>query len=201
MLKKLLLTIFLLVVFLALTAAQIPNEPGIASPQSGDIIQGKIKIKGSTSIKGFQSAEISYAYDRKNSDTWFLLNQMNKPVNNGTLANWDTSTITDGEFKLRLRITIKDGNPKEYVITGLRVRNYTEIETNTPAPTSRVQPALKNTLEPAITPNIPTSTSLPPNPARVSSGDLLYSLLTGGAFVIILFTGWGLYLFIRKTLH
>ena len=86
MLKKYLELLFLFFVFAISSAAQIPQDPGVTSPQNGDFIQGKVKITGNTYINGFQSAEVAYTYDQQNSNSWFLLKQLSKPVkNNGIL--------------------------------------------------------------------------------------------------------------------
>ena len=118
----------------------------ISAPRSGEALQGVVKITGTSEIAGFQAAEISFAYQSDTTGTWFLINQSNQAVLEGELASWDTSTITDGEYRLRLQVFLEDGQVLESYQENLRVRNYTPVETPTPAPavqtTEEAQPPL-----------------------------------------------------------
>ena len=84
-------------------------------------------------IVGFQSAEVAFAYGKDNS-TWFLITGSDQPVRDGVLASWDTTTIADGTYLLRVRVNTSDGEVVEVEAKDLRVRNYTPIETSTPRP-------------------------------------------------------------------
>jgi hypothetical protein len=178
----------------------VTPELTILSPVSGQALQGSVSIEGSSLASGFVSAEVAFAYAGDSTGTWFLIAEASQPVQGGLLAQWDTGAITDGDYDLRLRITLADGSHVETVVSGLRVRNYTPIETDTPTP---VTPTL--TQLPGETPTLtltptalPSSTPLPPNPAEVSSQDILLSLGKGALAILGLFALLGVYMLVRN---
>ena len=125
----------------------------------------------------------------------------------GLLAAWDTNLVTDGDYDLRLRVTLQDGTILETLVTGLRVRNRTPTETATLAPTFTPGPAdtpvpspLPPTPMPAPTAtHYPTPTPLPPNPAAVTPTEI-YSFLGRGVLVALLtFLVVALFLRLRKN--
>ncbi len=180
-----------------------PNAgAGITSPGKGDALQGVVTIQGSTGGDGFQSAEVAFAYADNPTNTWFRLAEITSPVKSGTLATWDTTTMTDGEYVLRLVVTRQDGATQTFTVGGLRVRNYTPVETrvpthtatsavvahSTPAPPSPTSPPPTATLVPD------TPTALPVNPARVARQAVGISLGQGALTAVAIFVGLGMYL-------
>jgi hypothetical protein len=137
------------------------------------------------------------------TDTWFLIYESDEAITDGEMTQWDTSTITDGEYKLRLVVTLQDGSQLTNDINNLRVRNYTPIETNTPEPNATRAPG--DTPIPTITPTStitplpPTATPLPPNPAIISSQEILLSLGKGALLTVSFFALLGLYQLIRSA--
>jgi hypothetical protein len=166
------------------------NMPEITLPLAGQALKGAVLVNGHTAIKGFQSAEVSYSYVKK-SNSWFLISQSREAVDEGRLAVWDTSTITDGDYYLRLQVMLTDGSVLEKQIQ-VRVRNYSPVETETPVPTVGAV-AAKPT--PSLIPTLyhqPTPTPMPANPARLTVEDLLTSMRVGivlsiGIFVLLAF--------------
>lgn len=161
----------------------------ISSPLPGQALQGSVSIQGETNVQGFTHGELSFAYTNDTTDTWFLIQSMDAP-GRGELFRWDTTAITDGNYKLRLVVTLKDGRQSTVIISGLRVRNYSPIETDTPAPDqNNSQP-----INPQGTPSPPskvmhaTPTLLPANPLSISQQDLNKIFAQGAiaAFIIII---------------
>jgi hypothetical protein len=175
-----------------------PEPVSITTPETGAALQGQILIKGSTDVPGFQMAEIWYSYDGGTGS--FLISQQREAVQDGELGIWDTTTISDGNYELHLKIFLTDGSVQEYVVDGLRVRNSSPIETNTPP--IEVLPAniTPTQLLPTTTVR-PTSTWLPPNPASITNMNLGEEFVLGGLIVAGVFVALGLYLGIRKLLH
>ena len=177
----------------------------IRSPGNGQAVIGNVQIYGSTDVKGFVTAELTFAYSDNPTNTWFLIGSSTEPVRNGTLAEWDTSTITDGLYDLRLVVTRQGNDDLIYTVEDLRVRNYTPIETNTPTPVTPTStplpgdtPIPTSTPTPTDMPIPPTPTTLPPNPVQVTRQDFAQSLvkgiaITAGAFAVI-----GIYASIKK---
>ncbi len=193
------------------TATQSPPVV-ITYPLPGQALQGDILITGTTQVEGFAAYEISFGYTQDPTGTWFQLQYATQPVDNGLLAHWDTSTITDDDYALRLVLYLIDGSQMTLIIPGLRVRNYSPIETDTPTPLPPSATPLPGTpLPPSTTPTStpipsatpvpPTPTPLPTNPAIVSQADVLTTIGTGvgiGAGILLLF---GAFLGIRQWLR
>lgn len=174
--------------------AQTTDRPQIVSPRAGDVLQGQVPIQGNTATIGFQSAELQFAFEGDSTATWYLIAQVSQPVQDSAIAVWDTTTIADGNYRLKLLVHRTDKFPLEDVVTHLRVRNYTAVETNaveTPqSPTSLAGSLATQTL-------IPTATALPQNPAQVNPQTLQGSLLRGALLSIIALIAIGLYVWQR----
>jgi hypothetical protein len=197
----------------AFAYAQVTPVPDvvIVDPQPGQALQGVVAIMGRTSISGFRSAEVLFGYANDPSQTWFFISESTSPVEAGLLAEWDTSTLTDGNYTLRLVVNRTDGSRVVVIVPGLRIRNYSPVETNTPTPfitpTATTTPLpganpLPTQPElPATTVVPPTLTPLPPNPAELSQQDISNNLLRGAAGTGIALAILGFYLAIRKLIH
>jgi len=177
---KAFLSFFVPLFMLSPVTAAIPAVE-ITSPQTGQVLQGNISIKGTTSADGFVSGEISYAYDQTNNETWFLIGALTQPVTNDVLAVWDTSTISDGDYKIRLSVKYSDGDVKESVLDHVLVRNYTAVE-STSTPTQVIVEALPST--PTLTPTITLSpevivTPYPANPGALTDSQFQKELKSG----------------------
>jgi hypothetical protein len=172
-----------------------PGDPVIVAPRPGDVLQGVVTIAGSSDVTGFVSAEVSFAFADDPTGTWFPI-AMNSQPDSTTLATWDTTVITDGNYDLRLRITLTDGGFLEEIVGGLRVRNYTPVETPTPSafvPEATPLPTIPSTPTP-----FPTPTALPRNPASLAPADVSTSFLYGGLATILTFIIISLYLWLRR---
>jgi hypothetical protein len=192
--KLSLLVLFLAAVAVRPVAAQ--DQPAILAPGQGDVLQGVVTIRGSSEVTGFLASEIDFTYAGDTTGTWFLVAAATQPVNSNTLATWDTTTITDGNYDLHLRVYLRNGNYLDAVVPNLRVRNYTPVETPPPAPTV-IQPTLTPTE--TLTPtSYPTPTTLPPNPAVLTQADISTSLAYGGMVAVILILVLGIYLWLQR---
>ncbi len=198
--NRIILIISLVVSFLVVgPVQQAPQQAVVTSPKPGEALQGKISISGTVQAEGFQSYEVSFSYQRDTTNTWFLIDQGKEVVTAGPLASWDTTTISDGTYRLRLTVFLKDGKAVQTMVTGLRVRNYTTVETATPAPVNASGTEIVATPLPAdYKPNFQTPTPLGFNPAQVTKQDLNNSLMYGGLAALGLFVILGLYLGVRS---
>lgn len=161
-------------------------------------MQGIVTITGTTDIQGFSYSEVEFAYSSDPTGTWFLIATNNDPITGGTLGTWDTTTITDGNYRLRLRVHLEDGSLRDAAIPNLRVRNYTAVETPTPAPTARQSTRVPTiTLTPTL---FPTPTLLPTNEAILTRSEISWSAGLGGAAAILVLAIISLYLWVRRKL-
>lgn len=175
----------------------------ISAPGPGEALQGVVEISGTTGLDGFQSAEISFAYQADPTSTWFLILQTNQPVLQGLLARWDTSTITDGQYRLRVQVFLQDGQVVEFVVDGLRVRNYSPVETSTPAVLPTGQPMLTLTPTPLMdfVVTAPVLTPLPTNPVELSEERFTASVFQGVLVVFSAAVMAGTYLGLRLLIR
>ena len=156
--------------------AQEVADLAIVSPETGQIVQGLVLVSGTVTVLGFSSYELSFAYQDDPTGTWFTLQNSSLPVFEGELGAWDTTTLTDGDYILRLRVFLLDGSLQETTVSDLRVRNYTAVPTSTVTPTAtafaQIVPPTAQLIAPmpaTVTPSHPTPTPLPPNPAGIGS--------------------------------
>ena len=197
--KRILIALFLLILAVPHPAAA-QDEPGIViiSPRDGDVLQGVAPIIGVSAVEGFASAEISFAYADDPTQTWFLIQANDHPTKGDVLTTWDTSTLTDGVYVLRLQVVLQDGKRLDVTVTGLRVRNYTPAETPTPAPTKAAESTA--TFEPATATPAPylSPTPLPPNDASITTQEITSSLANGALTILTIFAFFGLILRLRR---
>ena len=175
-------------------AAQV--GPVIDVPLPSDVLQGVVTVKGSSNVPGFQSSEVAFAYSGDTTSTWFQIATSDKAIDTDTLATWDTTTITDGDYNLRLRVTLTDGSTQDALVPNLRVRNYTPVETPTPEPTA-IQPTLTPTITLTRTP-FPSPTALSLNPAVLTPLDVSKSIAYGGLGAVLFLIILGIYLGLRR---
>ena len=177
-------------------------QGGISAPAAGEALQGAVPIIGTTAIEGFEAWSLSFAYVDDTTGTWFLIGEGTKPIEQDVIAQWNTSTITDGTYNLRLILDLDDGEKLVFVVPNLRIRNYSVVETSTPTLTPTIDPASASaTPTPTSTPIPPTPTPLPTNPIEISNSDFTNSLSRGGITALVLFLIVGLYTSIRRTLR
>jgi hypothetical protein len=181
--------------------AQSRNEkPTVTAPAEGSALQGMVLINGTTQIEGFRAVEVSFGYQDDPTGTWFLIAQSTETAKNALIASWDTSTISDGEYQLRVKVILADGHVSQTVVSHLRVRNYTAVETSTPAPEAApvVEAALTETPLPDFQVSVSTPVVLPTNPAVVTGENLQLSALRGVAYVVAAMLVAGVYLGLRS---
>jgi hypothetical protein len=197
---------FLLPFVLLLIASQDSPPVAITSPTAGEDLRGQITIAGSMSVPDFISAQLDFAYASNPADTWFTIQTFSQPAPDSTLAVWDTTLISDGDYIIRLRVNLDDGTFQEATIP-VSVKNDIPLPTSTPIPTSipeetmEVQIPTPFLLAASPTPTAPphpTPTVLPANPAELNASDIFYSLERGALVIIGLFVISGLILRIRQ---
>ncbi len=212
--KRPALVLFLLSCVFLLPAAHVqafqvqqdlPGSVFIYSPVPGQALQGMVPVDVSLDVPALAVASLEFRYSNHPTDTWFLIAQTTEKVVDGILAQWDTTTITDGRYDLRLSAVTQDQQQVEFIVAGLRIRNYSPIETETPTPvlpTETLFPGqATHTPQPSATPRQPTVTPLPTNPAILTVGQFSDSLAVGSLAVLVLFAALGLYSAVRSFIR
>jgi hypothetical protein len=195
---------FLLPFVLLLIAAQDTPPIAITSPAADELLRGQVTITGRVDIVNFVSAQLAFAYASNPTDTWFTIQTFSQPILDSTLAVWDTTSITDGDYILRLRLSFEDGTFQEVTIP-VKVGNDA-LPTATPEPTATPDEAgvllptpflLAASPTPTEVPR-PTPTALPPNPAALGQNQIYASLGRGALVILGLFALAGLILRVRR---
>jgi len=186
------------------------QDPAIAitSPQNGEALRGVVEIQGRMEAPNFASAELAFAFASDTGGNWFPLQTFSQPVAGIPIAAWDTTSITDGDYTLRLRVFLQDGTFQDALVTGLRVLNDQPLPTSTPTATEIVfnfqplnQTPLPGPLEPTPTAflSFPTSTPLPANPASLTAESIFKIFWQSAAAILFLFVFFSLILRLRKN--
>jgi len=183
------------------TAPQAEATVSIASPAAGATLRGPVEVTGSSAVDGFLSAEISFAY-ASDLSTWFLIATSDQPVTDGLLATWDTNAITDGDYVLRLHVTLQDSSVLETFVGGLQIRNQSLAPTATSE--SGFPPAVFDTpvptqIELPAVPLPPSPTPFAPNPATVTQTEIVANLQHGLIIALLSFLFIGILIRLRRS--
>ncbi len=114
---------------LALTPLPVPTveggegcQPGklmLTSPKAGTEIRGTVDIQGTVNIVNF--GFYKYEVAPINSDTWATISAGRNTVVAGSLGQWDTTSVTPGDYQLRLVVTDNQGQSLPACIIPVRV--------------------------------------------------------------------------------
>jgi hypothetical protein len=195
---------FFLPLILLLIAAQDSPPIAITSPAPDEVLRGQVTITGRLDLVSFASAALEFAYASNPTDTWFNIQTFSQPIANSTLAVWDTTSITDGAYVLRLRVNLEDGTSQETTLP-IKIGNDA-LPTPIAEPTSTPQESdvlvptpflLAASPTPTEVPR-PTPTALPPNPASLEGKEIYTSLGRGALVILGLFALAGLIIRVRR---
>jgi hypothetical protein len=178
----------------------LPAVDGLTRPVQGEVLSGLVNLSGTAS----GAWDLAFAYPDDTSGTYFPLASSFQPITGDLLSNWDTSQVSDGEYRLRLRISTQAGSQEYYV--NFQIRNDqppTDTPTVTPTLLSPTpfQP-LTFTPAPSAT-ELPTATPtpLPPNPVILPPQEIAVNFGKGAAIVTALFAIFGLLLSLSRKLR
>jgi hypothetical protein len=181
-----------------------PSPVSITYPVHGIKLTGVVNVTGLILLEGWSSYELSFSYVDDATGSWFPFAGGRNPLATDVLAAWDTTTLSDGDYNLRLRVITGTGSFQDAIVYtyGLRIRNYTA---DTPVPTLTLTPTATSaaTALPTFTPTVtstvyPTPTQLPPNPATLDNDQIVFSL-GGGALLAALVSGLlGFFVYMRR---
>lgn len=99
----------------------VPDKIMITSPEPGTDVSGTVDITGTASIPnfGFYKYEIAL----RGSQSWATISAGREPKVNTSLGPWNTTSLTNGEYFLRLVITDNVGMALEPCVIAVRVVN------------------------------------------------------------------------------
>ena len=112
----LVLAVVTLAAFASFALAQAPTAT-ITAPTDGATLGGKVNVIGTAIGPSFGYYKVEF----KSATEWVLTDgvaQHTTAVDNGKLVTWDTTTVPDGSYALRLLVTDTSG---QYVTTQISV--------------------------------------------------------------------------------
>ena len=113
--RFLFLSIILLLPVANAGAQETAPQVEITSHNAGDAIRGIVPIEGNTEVEGFLSWELTFGYAGDTTGTWFFITESDQPVSGGILTQWDTTTLTDGTYNLRLTVFLDGGRRTHFI--------------------------------------------------------------------------------------
>lgn len=201
------LPIAMLKAFLLLTL--LFQNPGVTltSPQPGDVLRGQVEIFGTMDVPNFSSAELAFSFVGTDSaDSWFIIQTFPQPKLDSPLAVWDTTSVTDGDYVLHLRVFLKDGSSQDASITDLKIRNDIVLSTETPTQVFEISTPLITTEDVTSAPALPTQTlsftqptPLPANPASINRDEITSTFIRGALIALVFFVLISLLLRLRRN--
>src|SRR6266540_6385182 len=175
----------------------------ITSPAPDEVLRGQVTITGKVDVPSFLSAQLDFAYASNPTNTWFTIQTFTQPLTDSTLATWDTTSITDGDYVLRLRVNFEDGTSQEVTVP-IKIGNDalptpTLVPTSTPEPDTVLIPTpflIAASPTPTDVPR-PTPTALPANPVSLRQNQIYASLGRGALVILGLFALAGIIIRVR----
>jgi hypothetical protein len=102
----------------------VPGQIMISSPQEGAELSDVITIKGTANIANF--GFYKYEVARPDDDVWLTIQAGREIVTENDLGQWDTRTLTSGDYMLRLVVTDNQGQSLPPCVIQVRVNNPVE---------------------------------------------------------------------------
>ncbi|HVM72669.1 MAG TPA: hypothetical protein VMT91_12985 [Anaerolineales bacterium] len=97
----------------------IPGQIDITAPKPGSSLQKSVQLMGSANIPNF--GFFKYEFAPLGSDAWVTILADNKVVQDGNLGSWDITTITPGDYQLRLVVSDNQGNNYPACVIPVRI--------------------------------------------------------------------------------
>jgi hypothetical protein len=99
----------------------VPDQIMITAPEPGADVTGTVKITGTANVSNF--GFFKYEFAPRGSQNWATISAKRDPVTDGEIGDWNTTSLTNGEYFLRLVITDNIGVAMEPCVIALRVIN------------------------------------------------------------------------------
>ena len=104
------------------TATPPPVHPiTITWPEADAVVRGQVVIQGRTAVPNFQKALLDFQPLPPTAPGatpvpkgWIPLATLTEPVVRGPLATWETQSLPEGPYLLRLRVFLRTGDVLEY---------------------------------------------------------------------------------------
>jgi len=98
----------------------VPGEIILTSPESGQEVSGTVTLVGTVNVDNF--GFYKYEVSPQGTNAWATVSAGREPVNNGDTGLWDTTSLTPGDYQLRLEVTDNQGVAYPACNISVRVR-------------------------------------------------------------------------------
>jgi hypothetical protein len=99
----------------------IPDQIMITSPKPSEVVRGIVEITGTANVPNF--AFYKYEVAPMGTQNWAPVSANRESVTNAKLGDWSTTSLTNGDYFLRLVITDNVGKELEPCVLAVRVLN------------------------------------------------------------------------------
>lgn len=99
----------------------IPDQIMITSPKPSEVVRGIVEITGTANVPNF--AFYKYEIAPMGTQNWAPVSADREPKTNDSLGRWSTTSLTNGDYFLRLVITDNVGKELEPCVLAVRVLN------------------------------------------------------------------------------
>lgn len=99
----------------------IPDQLIITSPEPGDEVKGTVKLIGTANIPNF--GFYKYEVTPLGIESWATVSAGREPKRDDELGDWDTTTLANGDYFLRLVVTDNIGVSLEPCVIAIRILN------------------------------------------------------------------------------
>lgn len=158
----------------------------ITSPADGAAVMGKVEVRGYIKATDLASYDLEFSYAGGDASGWFPIAASADNPADGLLGIWDTTSIADGNYRLRLTVVYKDSTTAQITAEGIRVRNYSPMETATPGGSVTTAEQIVPVVRPTFPAPEPVQNGNPVNDLEIRKHDLLKTAVVSMAVGIIL---------------
>jgi hypothetical protein len=99
----------------------IPEQIMITAPEPGDPVSGTVEITGTANVPNF--GFYKYEIAPMGTQNWATVSAEREAKINAVLGSWNTSSLTNGDYFLRLVVTDNVGVSLEPCVIAVRVAN------------------------------------------------------------------------------
>ena len=99
----------------------VPDQIMITAPEPGAPVEGTVEIMGTANAPNF--GFFKYEVAPRGSQNWSTISAEREPKINEVLGQWNTTSLTNGDYFLRLVITDNVGVSLEPCVIAVRVAN------------------------------------------------------------------------------
>ncbi len=149
-------------------ATPLPYDVRISYPVDGGQIAGYVTVTGSASHPRFLQYALEWGPEPNPSNLWYPITAPRPvPVLNSILGAWNTTSVPDGSYRLRLHVWLSDGTDTAFVVGGIRVSNVrptaipTATQTQRPNQIPQISPIANQRVEAGQAARIPIQSSDP----------------------------------------